>query len=93
MGSSGCIMFVAQGFDNVLRTHLSYVRMSPFAVVLKISLASLNPRPLEPFNLSLRCKLRDLMGGLKGFVKGSHGILYLICLNDTGAAGDRSADR
>jgi len=38
-------------------------------------------------------KLRDLMGGIKGFVKGSHGILYLFCLNDTGAAGDRRADR
>jgi len=37
-------------------------------------------------------KLRDLMGGIKGFVKGSHGILYLFCLNDTGAAGDRGAD-
>ena len=41
----------------------------------------------------LRCKLRDLMGGIKGIVKGSHGILYLFCLNDTGAARDRGADR
>jgi hypothetical protein len=42
---------------------------------------------------TLRCKLRDLMGSLKGFVKGPHGILYLICLNDAGATGDGSADR
>jgi hypothetical protein len=42
-GSSGCIMIFAQRFDNVLRIHLSYVRMSPFVVASKISLDSLNP--------------------------------------------------
>lgn len=40
----------------------------------------------------LRGKLRDLMGGIKGFVEGPHGILHLFCLNNTGATGDRGAD-
>ena len=47
---------------------------------------------LKPYPSSSWCKPRDLMGSLKGFMKGPHGILYLIGLNHTGTTGNRCAN-